>query len=227
MRKDDDGLFSEEAVPITPVNFFQINADCRYLPRGKGDAFPVLKERLADKYLLPDTSRFCSEDSFADVSMGWNEEGLEFFVSVRSPFRRAYYPSVELGDSVELFIDTRDVKTAGFNTRFCHHFYFLAEGIEGNHAGEITRFRTEDTHPLCDSNDLKVKSLVRPSSHAINIFIPSHCLYGYDPAQFNRLGFSYRVNRSEGFPQHFSVVSEDFAVEQQPSLWASLKLVRS
>lgn len=215
----------EEFVPITPVNFFQLSADCRHLPCEKGYSFPCLKERNADNYLLPDTSRLCAEDKFADVSVGWHEEGLEFYVDVDSPFLRAFYPAVDLGDSVEIFIDTRDVKTAGFNTRFCHHFFFLAEGVEGHLSGEITRFRTEDTHPLCDSNELKMKSLVRPSSYTMNIFIPSHCLYGYDPAQFNRLGFSYRINRSEGFPQHFSVVSEDFAIDQQPSLWASLKLV--
>lgn len=226
MKKDEDGLFAEDAVPITPVNFFQISADCHYLPYTKKDVFPVLKERIADKYLLPDTTKYCSEDNFADVSMGWNEEGLELFINVHARFKTAHYPSIELGDSIELFVDTRDVKTAGFNTRFCHHFYFLAEAVEGSYAGEITRFRTEDTHPLCDANELKVKSLVRSSGYVINIFIPSHCLYGYDPAQFNRLGFSYRVNRSEGYPQHFSVVTDDFAVDQQPSLWASLKLIR-
>jgi len=217
--------FSEEFVPITPINFFQVTADCRHLSVEKGLSFPNLKDKTADKFLLPDTSRLCSEDKFADVSMAWHEDGLEFFVRVQEPFKHAYFPSVDLGDSVELFIDTRDVKTAGFNTRFCHHFYFLAEGVEGHFAGEITRFRTEDVHPLCDPNDLKIKSLIRSGGYSMHIFIPSHCLYGYDPAQFNRLGFSYRINRCDGFPQHFSVVTEDFAVEQQPSLWASLKLV--
>ena len=216
----------DEFVPLTPVNFFQLSADCRYLPHGKGESFPLLTKTLAAKFLLPDTSALCAEESFADVSMGWNEDGLEFFVRVKEPFRRAFFPAVDQGDSVELFIDTRDVKSAGFNTRFCHHFYFLAEGIDGNFAGEITRFRTEDTHPLCDSNELKIKSLIQTSGYALNIFIPNHCLYGYDPVQFNRLGFSYRINRAEGFPQHLSVVTEDFPVDQQPSLWASLKLIK-
>jgi hypothetical protein len=217
--------FSEDFAPITPVNFFQISADCRYLPRKAGEAF-ALKKQNAGKYLLPSTATYCSEDSFAEVSAGWHQEGLEFYVHIERPFRRAFYPEIERGDSVELFIDTRDVKTSGFNTRFCHHFFFLAEGVEGHFAGEITRFRTEDTHPLCDSNELKVKSLCQNSSHSLNIFIPTQCLYGYDPEQFDRLGFTYRINQSEGFPQHFSVVSDDYAIEQQPSLWSSLKLIK-
>lgn len=214
----------EEFVPLTPVNFFQISADCNYIPPAKDKKFPNITKANSSKFQLPDTSKLCSEDSFAEVSLGWNEEGLEAYIRVDNPFKRAFYPDVERGDSVELFIDTRDVKTAGFNTRFCHHFFFLAEGVEGHFAGEITRFRTEDTHPLCDPSELKVKSLVQSSGYTLNIFIPSHCLYGYDPDQFKRLGFSYRINRADGFPQHFTVVTEDFPVEQQPSLWGSLIL---
>lgn len=216
--------FSEEFVPLTPVNFFQIGADCNYLPSGKEKKFPVLTRQLAKKYQLPDTSHLCSEEAFADVSLGWNEEGVEAFIDVRSPFRQARYPNVDQGDSIELFIDTRDIKTSGFNTRFCHHFFFLGEGVDGHFAGELTRFRTEDAHPLCDAKELKVKSAISSNGYSLNIFIPSHCLYGYDPAQFNRLGFTYRINRADGFPQHFSAVTEDFPVEQQPSLWGSLAL---
>lgn len=68
--------------------------------------------------------------------------------------------------------------------------------------------------------------MCKTSSYTLNIFIPNHCLYGYDPAQFGRLGFTYRVNQSEGFAQHFSVVSEDYQIDQQPSLWGTLRLVR-
>lgn len=218
--------FSEEFVPLTPINFFQISADCMYLPTAKEKKFPSLTKALAQKYLLPNTAELCSEISFADISLGWNEEGLEAYIHVHQPFKRAFYPDVERGDSIELFIDTRDVKTSGYNTRFCHHFFFLAEGVEGHFAGEITKFRTEDVHLLCDSNELKVKSLVQSNSYALNIFIPSHCLYGYDPDQFSRLGFSYRINQSDGFSQHFTVVTEDFPIEQQPSLWGSLVLKR-
>lgn len=216
--------FSEELSPLTPINFFQISAECAYLPPVKDKKFPTLTKALAPKYLLPDTSSLCGEEPFAVVSLAWNEDGLEAFVRVDRPYKRAYYPEIDRGDSIEFFIDTRDVKTSGFNTRFCHHFFFLAEGVEGHFAGEITRFRTEDAHPLCDANELKLKSLVQSSAYSLNIFIPRHCLNGYDPDQFKRLGFAYRINQAEGFPQHFTVITEDFPIEQQPALWGSLKL---
>ena len=217
--------FAEGFVPLTPINFFQISAGCLYLPPAKGTIFPNISKVQAQKMLLPDLSKLCAEESFAEISLGWNEEGLEALVKINRPFKRSVFPDVDRGDSVEFFIDTRDVKTAGFNTRFCHHFFFLPEAVDGHSAGEITHFRTEDAHPLCDSKDLKVKSSLQSSSYSLHIFIPESCLYGFDPGQFKRLGFSYRINRADGFPQHFSVVTEDFSINQQPSLWGSLKLL--
>jgi hypothetical protein len=213
----------EEMVPITPVNFFQICVDCAHLDERRG--FPILNRQNCSKYLLPDTSALCSEYSFAQVAIGWHREGVEIFTIVNKPFQIARYPEVDRGDSVEIFIDTRDVKTSGFNTRFCHHFFFLPESIEGHSAGEITRFRTEDTHPLCDSEELLVECRHKETFYTLNICIPTQCMYGYDPDQFDRMGFAYRINRNNGFPQHFSVVTDDYQLEQQPSLWSSLKLI--
>jgi len=178
------------------------------------------------KYLLPNTSQLCHESSFAELGMGWNQEGIEVHASISRPFLRASFPNLSQGDSLELFFDTRDVKTAGFNTRFCHHFYFLPEEVDGQMSGEITKFRTEDTHDLCDPSELKVIPHFKKTGYILQIFIPGHCLFGYDPEQFDRLGFAYRINRSGGPSQHFCVVSDDFQIEQQSSLWSSLKLVR-
>jgi len=213
--------FSDEFAPLTPINFFQISADCLSLPKSD---FPYFTKQNYRKHLLPDMAAYCSEASFAEVAVGWRVDGIEIYARMDYPFRHVFYPQVDQGDSVEVFIDTRDVKTAGFNTKFCHHFFFLAEGVDGHFAGEITRFRTEDVHPLCDPKDLKVKSVCQSTSHSMNIFIPTQCLFGYDPEQFKRLGFSYRINRAQGFPQHFSVTSDDYQIDQQPSLWASLQL---
>lgn len=207
-------MFEEESFSLSPVNFFQLRVDCHYSSKGVS----------GQKYLLPNTSQLCGEEYFAKVYLGWNEQGLESFIEVSKPFHEAYYPDVTRGDSLELMVDTRDVKTSGYNTRFCHHFFFLPEAVDGIQAGELTRFRTEDKHELCDPNDLSVKSSIGSKQYSMKIFIPSHCLVGYDPEQFDRLGFTYRVNRRHGDAQHFSVVTSDFQIEQQPSLWSSLKL---
>ncbi len=214
----------EDLSPITPVNFFQLAVKCRKL-EGKGQ-FPALTPKIAKSYLLPSTSALCNEENFADVSMGWDEEGLEFLVQVSKEFEEARLPDVSIGDSIEFFIDTRDVKTSGYNTRFCHHFFFLPEAVDGRQAGEITHFRTEDQHPLCDPSELRVKSVFKNGAYHVHCRIPKICLVGYDPKQFDRIGFSYRINRPYWESQHFSVVTADYQLEQQPSLWSSMRLIK-
>jgi len=216
-------MFDDSFISLSPINFFQISVDC-YQLSGAG-AFPQLRA-LPKKYLLPDTSELCVEEVFAEIAMGWSREGLEICLSSASTFHEATYPDVTRGDSLELFIDTRDVKTSGFNTRFCHHFFFLPEAVEGNRAGEITHFRTEDAHELCDPKLLIVDSSLKKNGYQMHIFIPSQCLYGYDPDQFTRLGFTYRINRRYGAPQHFSVTSSEYQLSQQPSLWSSVRLIK-
>jgi hypothetical protein len=215
-------MFGDENTPLSPVNFFQMSLDCHQL--AKGD-FPRLKGGAFKKHLLPDASTLCSQESFAEIAMGWNSEGIELCVKVAKRFEQAYYPVVEKGDSFELFIDTRDVKTSGYNTRFCHHFFVLPEAVEGHHAGELTHFRTEDTHPLCDPEELKVKTALTQSGYTLHLWIPKEALHGYDPEQFKRMGFSYRVNRPKYESQHFSAKTSEYQLEQQPSLWSTMRLV--
>jgi len=208
-------MFSEEFVPLNPVHFFQLTWDC---PQGSDG----LEKK---KYRLPSTDPWTGEEIFAQVAMGWGGEGLHFAIDVDQKFQEAFYPEVSRGDSVELLIDTRDVKTSGYNTRFCHYFFFLPVDVDGHQKGEITRFRTEDAHPLCEAKELKLQVQTGRSSYHMKIFIPSSCLNGYDPEQCNHIGFTYRINRYGGEPQHLSVLSQEFGMEQQPSLWSSVRLM--
>lgn len=219
-QEAQDIRLSLAEVALSPVNYFALEVDCFYLPSTHaGD--------LGAKYRLPSTGSLCDEETFADLYMGWSQEGLFFKAHVHKKVESTFYPSPEQGDSVELFIDTRDRKLAGFNNRFCHHFCFLPEAVEGVMGHEMTRFRTEDAHELCAPLDLKVSSDNKKTSYTMNIFIPSHCLHGYDPEQLDRLGFTYRVNRPDEAAQHFCLLSSEYQIDQQPALWSSLKLVNS
>jgi hypothetical protein len=212
-------MFEQMSFSLNPVQFFALSCDCFYLSQ-KGQ-IPSLVS-----YTLPSTQHLTREENFAKVAIGWSEEGIAMQVQVNQPATASFYPEIEKGDSVELFIDTRDLKLAGFNTRFCHHFFFLPQLVEGVAKGEKTHFRTEDKHLLCDSQILHCQTQLRHNDYLMKIFIPTQCLHGYDPRQFDRLGFTYRINRYKGEPQHFTVVSKDYQIEQQPSRWGSIKLVK-
>ncbi len=212
-------MFEQELFSLNPVQFFALSCDCSYL---------IQKEQMPSliTHALPSTQRLTREEHFAKVALGWNEEGIAIQVQVNQPASESFYPKIEEGDSVELFIDTRDLKSTGFNTRFCHHFFFLPQAVEGVTKGEKTHFRTEDKHSLCDPQALHCQTQLRRNHYLMKIFISTQCLYGYDSRQFDRLGFTYRINRPKGKPQHFTVVSQDYQLEQQPSLWGSIKLVK-
>lgn len=200
-----------------PVQFFNLTLTCNPLSsKEDGASFPG--------YALPATGWLTHETTFADCAMGWHQEGLKFQILVKKPLEKSIYPHLTKGDAVELFLDTRDMKSARIPTRFCHHFFFLPQAVEEIQRGELSRFRGEDSHPLCDPEQLVCDTRQVPEGYVMQLFLHSEVLYGYDPAQFNRIGFTYRISRFGGNPQHFSVVSPDFSIEQNPSLWASLKL---
>lgn len=214
-------MFEEGFPDLQPLSFFQLSFKCHEISQKE-----IEKKIKQAKYKIPSSNFITQEEGFADLYMGWSLEGLAFFADVKVDEVEAFFPEVIRGDSIELFIDTRDVKTSGFNTRFCHHFFFLPEAYEGHSLGEITKFRTEDAHELCNPNDLKLSSRVNKNGYQLQIFIPAECLQGYDPKEKDRFGFSYRVNRKGGPPQHFSALTQEFQIEQQPSLWSSARMVK-
>ena len=208
----------EDVPSLSPVQFFGVTADCLSV-RGK---FKPEKE-----YLLPDTSDLLGETCFASVYAGWNLEKMVFYFSVAVPFQKVGDGDFRRGDSIELFIDTRDMKTKSAVSRFCHHFVFFPVLVQNFYGREVTRFRNEDTHTLCHPEDLVVKPHIEEDSYGISLEIPAHCLHGYDPLSCSRVGFTYRINRAGGAPQHFAVSSEEYTIEQHPATWGTLNLCRS
>ena len=197
----------EEIPSLSPVQFFALSWECPYLSKG------VLKTNSDSR--LPAVDDFCSEEGFADLFMGWSEEKIVFEAHVRDRTEE---------DSLELFFDTRDLKSKSHISKFCHQFVFTPDEKDGIHGRETTRFYSDDLHRICDPDDLSVIVDSSAKSYTLKIEIPAHCLYGYDPKQFPRLGFTYRVNRAGASAQHFAVTSEEFSLEQHPSLWATVKL---
>lgn len=209
----------EDLVPLNPIAFFAFQIEC----------FSIGTKKWEKRHRLPDLTSFHNTQPFADIFLGWHKQGIEAEVIVKGSFNSPSFPNLAQGDSIEFFFDTRDVKTTGFTTKFCHHFFFLPDPLfnhdDSIQGGEMTRFRTEDRHELCESRLLKIESESGRKERKIKIFIPSECLHGYDPSQFDRLGFTYRINRVDGSRQNFSASDSDFAIESQPALWSSLKLI--
>ncbi len=208
----------EELPSLCPVQFFGLSADCPFLAKG------ALKPEK--RFLLPSTAEMLDEESFAEVYAAWNFDKLLFYVQVNVPFQRIGEADLRKGDSVEFFLDTRDLKSKGVVSRFCHHFVFYPTQVQGLYGREMTRFRNEDTHRLCHPEDLTITPEISHNGYALDIEIPASCLTGFDPMNFPRLGFTYRINRADAPPQHFAVSSEEYTIEQHPATWGTLKLTQ-
>ena len=193
----------KELKPLSPAAFFEVRTS---VPKGE-------KKETFKKAFLPDASGLTGEGSLAKVAILWSPSGIFFHVEVKI--------GIEEGDLIDLFIDTRDLKNSNVITRFCHHFIFYPDEEKGV---EVTRFRGDDSHLLADPSLFSIKTQVKRSSYTFEIGIPKEALYGYDPTEFKRLGFTYRLKKKSGEKQHFNLSSDFFHIEKHPALWASLNL---
>ncbi len=205
---------------IPPLAFFDVRGE---LLEGKKIPSSSLKKNL---FFLSSPSVFLGEEPFADFYMAWHRAGISVRCEIKVPFEDCRYPRYEEGDSLELCFDTRDLKDVGFVHRFCHHFLILPQEVQGVRALEITRFRTDDTHPLCDPEELEVATEFGKERYSMTLEIPSSCLHGYDPLSLDHIGFTYRINRRRGSSQHFALSSHREQFQNHPALWSSLKLIK-
>ncbi len=207
----------ENMDPLLPVDFFSYSFSIPYA----SDLASIPHEKMGE---VPDISNLLDETKFGSVSLAWSEEGIAGKALIKKKFEGSFFPDYTKGDSLEIFIDTRDHKKSRFASRFCHHYVFLAGEVNGIQAEEVSRFRSEDTHPLCSSLDLKVSCRVDDQSYELCFMIQESALHGYDPSQFSRIGFAYKINRVKGKSQHFPCSSKRFELFEHPSLWSSITL---
>ena len=189
--------------PLPPSPFFEV----------VGTIPKMDQKRSFKKGICPDTTSLTGEGKLGTVALLWSPTG--FFVECSIKL------GLEEGDVLDLFIDTRDLKNTHVITRFCHHFAIYPEEQSGV---EMTRFRGEDKRPLAEGTLISVKTEVKRSSYTFHVGLPKEILYGYDPLEFKRLGFSYRFTKQSGEKMHFNLSSDSFHLEKHPALWASLNL---
>lgn len=191
---------------LLPMHFFDVSFPVKY-------AKNILPE---EKYLLGNTEQYLDGEDFTSVYMAWNENGIFLDFKVQD------LPDSEKG-SIELFFDTRNLKTKGYITKYCHHF--ICFPFEDAKTEEITKFREDDMHELKSPGDFESSVVFGKDYYLVKMFIPGKCLYGYDPSQFDKLGFTYKIN-GDGKTQFFSVSSKELSIEKMPFFWATLLLNR-
>ncbi len=214
---------------LLPQRFlFRFSAPCRYRdPLWKGGG-----AGLDEKHHLINLAELDGHAALAEVYAAWSDAGLVFAVSVSGKKQpvwcRASRP--EDSDSLQVWIDTRDMHNVHRASRFCHRFLFLPSG-GGRNSDEafgqslpINRAR-EPARPVA-AGLLKARSHTRPGGYRLECFVPAEAMIGFEPGEHPRLGFTYAVIDRELGEQTFSV-GRPMPYDEDPSLWATLELVRA
>jgi hypothetical protein len=170
--------------------------------------------------------------SFADVRIGWNELGLGLSVVVKG---KDQFPIGDIdrprqSDGITLWIDTRGDRTGHRASRTCHQFHFLAAG-GGTNKDEPAFVQTKinralQDSPIVGSGDVPFLKEKIKGGYRIEAFLNTSVLTGFDPEQYPRLGIFYAVRDFE-LGEQTPGADSNFPFQEDPSLWASLELVKT
>lgn len=213
---------------MLPKRFlFRFSAPCRFLdPLWTDQGAP-----LDVAYRLVGLAELEDKPVWADFRAAWSEAGFAFSVRVEGkrqvPWCRE--ERAEDSDGVQLWIDTRDVHNVHRAGRFCHRFLFLPRGAGPRQDQPLVQWlpihRAREHPRPVRLADIRRRSQRRPDGYLLEAFLPAECLTGFDPQDHPRLGFTYAVFDRELGEQTFAVGSP-MPYQEDPSLWATLELVR-
>lgn len=179
-----------------------------------------------DECLLPPLHKLEGKLTFAEVGLGWNDDGLYLACRVRGKTRppRCVPEKFWTADNIRLMTDMRDARDIRRATRFCQHFYFLPVGggrdrrqaVAGTH-----RIQRATAHaPLIASDRIAVASAVEERGYTLEAHIPGDALAGFDPSAQTRIGLCVVVEDAEHGQQSLTV-GDDLNWHSDPSTWAT------
>ena len=217
------------AESLVPKRFlFRFSLPCLY----RDTLWTAAGASLDEKFRLANLAELEGRPSIADVRAAWNELGIVFSVRVsgkqQAPWCRANKP--EDSDGFQIWIDTRDVHNVHRAGRHCHRLLFMPTG-EGRKLDEpvaqwMSINRTKEHPKPIDPQQLKFESKKLTDGYLLEAYIPGEVLTGFEPGEHPRLGFTYAVIDRELGTQTLTVGSP-MPYQEDPSLWATLELVKN
>jgi hypothetical protein len=196
--------------------------------KGNGPVEPL---ELPDAFRIPSFAELDGRAPFADLRIGWNEEGIITSLRVKGKRQQTWCRESKLDDSdgLQLFIDTRNTRDIHRASRFCHRFVFLPHGADRNGAAPLARpmpiLRAKENPKFVDPAVLSVRAKSQLDGYILQCWIPAQAMTGYDTSEHSSLGFFYLVADRELGWQTFSLGPE-YPITSDPSLWGTVELVR-
>ena len=213
-------------ISIPPRAFFTFEQQCPLVTDTKFTKGTLSGWNTANR--LPDLMDLDGKSSYADVYLGWSDEGIYIGLDVKGAPGLEVEPKRPLkGDGFQVWLDTRDVREAHRASRFCHHFYFLPTGgrSDGPMAGQVRIRRAREQSKICEPQSITVASRVTKKGYRLSAFLSSDILAGFEPEDNNRFGFTYLL-RDRLLDRQYWTADDPLPVTYDPSLWGTVSLTR-
>ena len=202
------------------------------IPAGYRKSMPKRRGRrplqLPAKFKVPNLRAVDDVSEFAELRVAWNDFGIGFTVLVRKKKNPPTCDDRRVADSdgLQVWIDTRNTKNVHRATRFCHHFCALPAGNPTGPIGiQLPIGRAREEAKIAASDDILVAVQHRTNGYDLDLWLPADVLNGFDPESVTKLGFYYLIRDSE-LGNQFLLADDDFPFASDPSLWATLELIR-
>lgn len=188
------------------------------------------KFELGDQHVLPNFGSFEGQFQFAQLRIGWSEDGLFVQAEISKKEQTPWCRESQLLDSdgVQIWIDTRDTHNVHRASKFCHWFVLLpmGGGDDGKKplASMLKINRSKDDSPSINRHKIDLTAKVTKTGYKLSAFIPGKALNGWDVDEHQSVGFNFSVVDRELGCQTLAVGPE-LPISEDPSLWHTLELV--
>lgn len=184
---------------------------------------------LKDQYFLESLQALDEFQPFAQLALGWHNEGLQITCSVTGKQQPLACDAKNLttSDGLQLWIDTRNTPGVHRANRFCHQLIALPAGGGKKQTEPVVEqveiARCREKSPIAGAETFWASSDIRSDGYDLSIWIPAANLNGFDPDQSPVCGFFYAVRDRELGVQTISV-GDEFPYSNDPTLWHSIEL---
>ncbi len=186
---------------------------------------------LPEKCQVPTFAEFSNRSVFADIRVGWSEEGIGVQIAVKGKRQLPWCRETRLdeSDGFHLWIDTRCSPGIHRATQYCHRFLWMPTGGGSRRETPIAAMvpinRARSQPRQIDGRCLKVAAVPRHDGYQLSGFVPKQALTGYDPQEQPRIGLYYAVmDRELGWQG--TTLGPEYPVADDPSLWSEASLRR-
>ena len=173
---------------------FRFRIYCHQLPDK-----PTGQFELPESFRLPAINEFEGQKSFADIRIGWRDEGIYVSVNVTGKKQSIWCRDTQLmeSDGLQMWFDTRATHNVHRASKFCHWMMFLPTGGGPSNDRPIARMlkinRTKDDSPTINRAKLEVASKTSDNGYSLSVFVPGTGLHGWNAAEHRYIGFNYAI----------------------------------